>query len=154
MSVSLPQWNQKFWWMMYTAIGLLVLHVAYRASDPVTQWLALLLLSLLIYIIYKNDEFKRVAFLVTAAVPYVAIAAIIYLIKLINPAFSKDWHQWLEAINSFAVIWGFGIWFTTRRQRKELAKARERAIAEEENNKTISAMKAQLEVQVLKEPKS
>lgn len=148
MKVSLPEWNKKFWWMMYAAIALLVLHFGYRGSDPVTQWLSLILLSLLIYIIYTNDEFKKASFLVTAAGPYLVVSAIIYLIKLINPAVYEDWHQWLEAINSFAIIWGFGTWFTTRRQRRELAKAREKAIAEEENNKAISAMKAQLEVQV------
>jgi two-component system, NtrC family, sensor kinase len=36
----------------------------------------------------------------------------------------------------------------TRRQRKELIKAKQKALEEEENNKVISAMKAQLEVQV------
>ncbi|MEO8822139.1 MAG: ATP-binding protein [Ginsengibacter sp.] len=148
MRVSFPDWNQKLRWMMYAAIGLLVIHFVYRSADPVTQWGVLLLLSLLIYQIYENEIFNKVAFLVTAAVPYLVISAIIYLIKLISPAFYSDWKQWLEAANSFAIVWGFGIWFTTRRQRKELAKARERAIAEEENNKRISAMKAQLEVQV------
>ena len=134
--------------MFYAAIALLVIHLAYRGADPVTQWLSLILLSGLIYIIYKNEEFKSVAFFVTAAVPYIIISAIIYLVKAITPSLYDNWKTWLEAASSFAVIWGFGTWITTRKQRKELTKAREKAIAEEKNNKVISAMKAQLEVQV------
>jgi signal transduction histidine kinase len=148
MSVNLPRWNKVFMWMMFAAIALLAIHFAYRASDPVTQWFSLILLSVLIYIIYKNDEFSKANFIVTAAVPYIIITFIIYLTRQINYAFYEDWNSWLDAISAFAVIWGLGTWFITRKQRKELAKVREKAVAEEENNKVITAMKAQLEVQV------
>ena len=148
MAVAIPHWNKIFSWMLYAAIALLVIHFAYRGADPVTQWLSLLLLSGLIYIIYNNEEFKRASFFVTAAVPYIIVAAIIYLVKAINSTLYDNWETWLEAASSFAIIWGFGTWLTTRKQRKELSKAREKALAQEENNKAISAMKAQLEVQV------
>ena len=148
MRVLMPEWNQKFLWMVYSAIGLLIIHYVNRGFDPVTEWLALILFSLLIYIIYKNEIFNKVSFLVTASVLYVVISAFIYLTKLISPSFYSDWQQWLESASAFAIIWGFITLFTSRRQRRELAKAREKAIAEEENNKIISAMKAQLEVQV------
>jgi hypothetical protein len=39
-------------------------------------------------------------------------------------------------------------WIVTRKQRKELIKARQKAIEEEQNNKVISCNEAQLEVQV------
>ena len=148
MAVAIPRWHKIFWWMLYAAISLLVIHFAYHGADPVTQWLALILLSGLIYIIYNNEEFKRASFFVTAAVPYIIVAAIIYLVKAINSTLYDNWKTWLEAASSFAVIWGFGTWLTTRKQRKELSKAREKALAEEKNNKVISAMKAQLEIQV------
>jgi len=148
MKVAMPQWNNKLRWFVYAGIALLVLHFAYRGSDVVTQWLALLLLSGLMYILYDNEVFKQARFLLTAVVPYLVVTAIIYLLTAIDPKLYNLWKPWFEAANSFAVIWGFGTWFITRRQRKELAKARERAIEEEENNKVITAMKAQLEVQV------
>ena len=53
-----------------------------------------------------------------------------------------------ENILVFAVIWGIGVWLVTRKQQKELVKARAKALEEEANNKVISAMKAQLEIQV------
>lgn len=145
---ALPQWDNILRWFVYAGIALLVLHFSYRGSDAVTQWLALLLLSGLMYILYDNTEFKQAQFLLTAVVPYLVVTAIIYLLTSIDSQLYNLWKPWFEAANSFAVIWGFGTWFITRRQRKELAKAREKAIEEEENNKVITAMKAQLEVQV------
>jgi signal transduction histidine kinase len=147
MPLSMPQWNRRFWWMMYAAIALLALHFSYHGADAVTQWLALFLLSGLIYIIHDNEEFKKTSFLVTAVLPYLVVSAVIYIVKYFTSD-NEDLNQWLEAAKSFAVIWGFGTWLITRRQRKELTKAREKAFAEQENNKVISAMKAQLEVQV------
>src|SRR4029079_6411082 len=87
-------------------------------------------------------------FLVTAIVPYLVVSFIIEVIRLINVDLFSRWHSWTDAIQTFAVIWGIGTWFVTRRQRKELIKARQKAIEEEQNNKVISAMKAQLEVDV------
>ncbi len=148
MRLSMPEWNKRLWWLIYSAIALLVFHFAYKESDVVTQWLALLLLSGLMFILYYNEEFKQVRFLLTAIVPYLAVTAIIYLITAIDPQLYNELKSWLEAANTFAIIWGFGTLIITRKQRKELAKARQKALEEEETNKVITAMKAQLEVQV------
>ena len=148
MAVSMPEWNKRFWWFIYAGIALLVLEFSYRGSAVVTQWLSLFLLGGLVYVIYNNKEFEQSRFLLTAVVPYLLVEAIVYLVKAFDVQLYNEWKQWLDAAESFAVIWGFGTWFVTRRQRKELAKARQKAIEEEENNKVISAMKAQLEVQV------
>lgn len=148
MRISMPEWNTKLSLAMYAAVALLIVHFTFRSFDGFTQWLALILLSGLVYVIHDNKEFSKVAFLVTAIVPYLVVSAVINLVKAISISTYENWEQWLEAANTFAVIWGFGTWFITRRQRKELSKARARAIEEEENNKVISAMKSQLEVQV------
>ncbi len=148
MQVTLQDWNKKFWWMVYSGIALFVIHYAYRGSDVVTQWLALLLLSGLMYIIYRHKEFEQSRFLLTAIVPYLIVEAVVYLVKALDVRVYDDWTSWFDAAESFAVIWGIGTWFVTRKQRKELAKARQRTLEEQENNKVIQAMKAQLEVQV------
>ena len=148
MAETMERWNKIFWWLIYAAIALLVIHFSYGDSDAVTQWLSIILLSVVIYIIYKNDEFKRASFFVTASVPYIIISLLVYFLKAINPSLYSSWKTWLEAASSFSVIWGFGTWLTNRRQRKELTKAREKAIIEEKNNKIMAEMKAQLEVQV------
>ena len=148
MAETMERWNKIFWWLIYAAIALLVVHFSYGDSDAITQWLSIILLSVVIYIIYKNDEFKRASFFVTASVPYIIISLLVYFLKAINPSLYSSWKTWLEAASSFSVIWGFGTWLTNRRQRKELTKAREKAIIEEKNNKIMAEMKAQLEVQV------
>jgi signal transduction histidine kinase len=148
MAGTMQRWNKIFWWLIYAAIALLVIHFSYGGSDAVTQWLSIILLSVVIYIIYKNDEFKRASFFVTASVPYILVSLLVYFIKAIDPSLYTNWETWLEAATSFSVIWGFGTWLTNRRQRNELAKAREKAINEEKNNRIMAEMKSQLEVQV------
>ncbi|HEU5052901.1 MAG TPA: ATP-binding protein [Hanamia sp.] len=153
MKEAMPGWNQTLWYFFSADIVMLVLHVAYSGSDIVTQWIALLILAALMYIINENDEFKQARFLMTAVVPYLIVSAVIYLTKAINFDFYDKWKTWFDSAETFAIIWGFGAWFTTRRQRRELAKVRQKALEEEENNKVISAMKAQLEVQVAERTK-
>jgi len=108
----------------------------------------MIMLAWLLYILNKHEKFKEARFLVTAIVPYLVVSFIIEVIRLINVDLFNRWHSWTDAIQTFAVIWGIGTWFVTRRQRKELIKARQKAIEEEQNNKVISAMKAQLEIDV------
>lgn len=153
MKEAMPEWNQRLWYLFSADIVLLVLHVAYSGSDIVTQWIALLILAALMYIINENNEFKQARFLMTAVVPYLIVSAVIYLTKAIYFDFYDKWKTWFDSAETFAIIWGFGAWFTTRRQRRELAKVRQKALEEEENNKVISAMKAQLEVQVAERTK-
>ncbi len=148
MRITMPAWNKKLLWLIYASVALLALHSAYPASDVIAKWVTLFLLAGLMYIIYDKEEFKPVGFLLTAVIPTLVVSFITYLIKLINVQLYNDWNQWLDTANTFAVIWGFGSLVVTRRQRKELAKARKKAVEEEENNKVISAMKDQLEVQV------
>jgi hypothetical protein len=94
MPLSMPQWNRRFWWMMYAAIALLALHFSYHGADAVTQWLALFLLSGLIYIIHDNEEFKKTSFLVTAVLPYLVVSAVIYIGKYFTSD-NEDLNQWL-----------------------------------------------------------
>jgi signal transduction histidine kinase len=148
MKEAMHEWNQRLWYLFSADIVLLVLHYAYGGSDIVTQWIALVILAALMYIISEKKEFRQARFLLTAVVPYLIVSAVIYLTKAIDPSFYDKWKAGFDSAETFAIIWGFGAWFTTRRQRRELAKVRQKALEEEENNKVISAMKAQLEVQV------
>jgi len=106
------------------------------------------MLGWLLYNLNKNEKFKEAKFLVTAIVPYLAVAFVIAVIRLIDIDLYNEWRGWADAIQTFAVIWGVGTWIVTRKQRKELIRAKQKAHEEEENNKVISAMKAQLEVEV------
>ena len=148
MRLTMPEWNTRLMWIIYAYIAVLVVHLSVRRSDEITNWLSIGLLSWVMYLIYSRKEFKAATFLLTAMVPYIAVTVVTYLIKLINSHWYDSWHEWIDAVTTFAIIWAFGSWIMTNKQRKELAKARKRAVEEEQNNKVISEMKAQLEVQV------
>ena len=144
----IPEWHDKLQWLLYASIGLLVAQVVTDNFRIILHWVGMIMLAWLLYILNKHEKFKEARFLVTAIVPYLVVSFIIEVIRLINVDLFNRWHSWTDAIQTFAVIWGIGTWFVTRRQRKELIKARQKAIEEEQNNKVISAMKAQLEIDV------
>jgi len=144
----IPEWHDKLQWLLYASIGLLVAQVVTDNFRIILHWVGMVMLGWLLYILNKHEKFKEARFLVTAIVPYLVVSFIIEVIRLINVDLFNRWHSWTDAIQTFAVIWGIGTWIVTRRQRKELIKARQKAIEEEQNNKVISAMKAQLEVEV------
>ena len=146
--VSMPEWNSKLQWLLYISIGLLVAQAVTDNARIVLHWAGMAILGWLLYTISTNEKFKEARFLVTAIVPYLGVAFISETIRLINVDFYNKWHGWVDTVQTFAFIWGVGTWIVTRKQRKELIKARQKAIEEEQNNKVISAMKAQLEVQV------
>ena len=146
--LSMPEWHSKLQWVLYVSIGLLVGNVLVDNFRIVLDWFAMIILAWLLYILYTDEKFKEAKFLVTAILPYLVVTFIAEIVRLVNVRFYYRWSSWTDAIQTFAVIWGVGTWILTRRQRKELIRARKKAIEEEENNKVISAMKAQLEVQV------
>ncbi len=146
--LSVPEWHGKLQWLLYISIGLLVAQAVTDNARIVLHWVGMVILGWLLYIISTNEKFKEAKFLVTAVLPYLGVTFIAETIRLINVDFFNKWSGWVDTVQTFAFIWGVGTWIVTRKQRKELIKARQKAIEEEQNNKVISAMKAQLEVQV------
>jgi signal transduction histidine kinase len=146
--VSMPEWHKKMQWLLYAAIGLIIAQALSDNFRIILHWVGMIMLGYVLYIISTNEKFKESRFLVTAILPMLVVAFIAAIIRIISVDFFYRWGSWIDAIQTFAVIWGVGTWIVTRRQRKELIKALHKAIEEEENNKVISAMKAQLEVQV------
>ncbi len=147
-AITMPEWNKNLLWFMYASIALIIPQFFAKRFDVAVQWIAIIMLSWLMYIIHTNDKFRTAKFLITAITPYIVASLINETIKLISTDFYNHWGDWLDASKTFAIIWGIGTWLVTRRQQKELVKAREKTREEEENNKVITAMKAELEVQV------
>jgi signal transduction histidine kinase len=148
LKLFVPEWHDKLQWLLYASIGLLVAQAVIHDLKSVLDWVGMIMLGWLLYILGTQEKFKESRFLVTATLPYLGVTFLAEAIRLINVDFLNKLSGWTDAIKTFAVIWGLGVWFVTRKQRKELIKARQKAIEEEQNNKVISAMKAQLEVQV------
>ena len=144
----IPEWHDRLQWLLYASIGLIVAQVVTDNFRILLHWVGMIMLGWLLYNLNKNEKFKEAKFLVTAIVPYLAVAFVIAVIRLIDIDLYNEWRGWADAIQTFAVIWGVGTWIVTRKQRKELIRAKQKAHEEEENNKVISAKKAQLEVEV------
>ena len=148
-AVTMPEWNRKLLWLLYITIALMVLELFAKRFNAPIGLLAIVLLSWLTYVIYTNEKFTGAKFFVTAIVPYIIASAVNGLVKLISVNFYNEWSNWLNASETFAIIWGIGTWIVTRRQRRELIKAQEKTREEQQNNKVITAMKAELEQQVI-----
>ncbi|HVU83923.1 MAG TPA: ATP-binding protein [Puia sp.] len=148
MSLTMPEWNRRFLWLLYGSVGLLILQVSVPRFNAVGNWISIAVLGLLLYIIYKEKVFESERFLVTALLPLLGVLLFEDTIILISRSFYDKWKSWIDPLHAFAVIWALGTWIVTRKQRSELKKAREKAYEEEQNNRIISQMKARLEVQV------
>ncbi len=147
-AATLPAWDRIFKWTVYLSIAMLALQFTASSLYGIDKLVAYAILTGLVYLLYSDKNFITQKFLITAILPYVLISISSQAIRLVDPALYKKWHDLIDAINSFAIIWGFGTWWVTKRQQKELVKVREKAREEEKNNKVITAMKAELEVQV------
>jgi signal transduction histidine kinase len=148
MKGTMPDLDNLFNIGMYVAFALFAVSSAFDSLAILFDIIGFTMLGGLLYLIAKDERFKTVKFLVIAIVPYLAVAIIGEAIRLIATNFYKTQADHINSLKNFAILWGLGVWLVTRRQQKELVKARKKALEEEENNKVITAMKGQLEVQV------
>ncbi len=147
-ALTMPQWNKQLLWLMYASFAFGIAQFSVSSFYTIGQWLSIIMLAGLLYVIYTNEAFKTARFLITAIVPYLVVSFVEEAVKLVSKSFYNKWSDWGDIAETFAVIWGIGTWIVTRKQQKELTKAREKAYKEEQNNIIITAMKADLEVQV------
>ncbi|SFQ52147.1 His Kinase A (phospho-acceptor) domain-containing protein [Parafilimonas terrae] len=149
---TMPEWHRRLSIIMFAAIGSMVLQLSVASFSATFNIIFAivedLLVGLLLYIIYKQEEFKPVKFLLIALLPYAIVSVLDDILHLPGKNFYSKIDDIAGTISLFAVIWGFGVWMVSRRQQKELTKARQKALDEQENNRIITAMKAELEVQV------
>ena len=147
-SETLPEWDKKLNWAMYIAIALMVMGLADSPIKIAIQWLEHLMVVGLVYMLAKEKAFRPVRFILIAITPYIILTILSDLIELINKSFFKEWKELISITAFFAFIWGVGTWLITNRQRKALEKEKIKTKEEEQQNRIVTAMKAQLEVQV------
>jgi len=147
-AITLPIWNRRFLGIMYTCIGLQVLHFTVPLARPLITILSYLNVFGIIGIIYIEQEFERARSTLFAVLPLILISFLGGIIKLISLPFYKRWDDVLGIINSFAVIWMVTMLIINSRQRKALEKERLKTQEEERQNKIMANLKAELEVQV------
>ena len=143
-----PQWEKRLKLASYIAMGLFVASIVSYKYTIVFVIMGQLAIIGLIYLLYTQPVFKKVKSIYLAIAPYIIVSIIINIIKAVMPSFYKEWDDFLEMIQVFTIIWGVGVWIVTVRQKKELDKAKAKVAEEERNNKIMSSMKAELEIQV------
>jgi signal transduction histidine kinase len=141
------EWDEKLKYAMIISI------VAFGASLPLhdsmlMEWVADVVMLFCIYILYTRPFFKTAKSILLALAPYAIVSILVGTIKLVLTSFYKSEKSVFDSLEVFAVLWGVGVWIVTLRQRKELSKAKKEVETQEQNNKMITAMKAELEVQV------
>ncbi len=143
------KWNGLLTAVMYGAIALWVASFfTNHFFEILIIWIGQITLVIIAWLLYSQPEFKVAKLLLNAVLPYVAITLIANITRLISLSFYVQWEGTFNTAVTFAVIWSLGVWLVIRNQNKELNKARQKALLQEQNNKVISAMNDELEKQV------
>lgn len=142
-----PEWNIRFRSAMIVSIILLAAS-AFPVFAPYLIWVGLILLVALVYLLYKIPLFKPARNVLIAILPYIIVTIISEITKGAFLDFYNKWENIFESLHLFSILWGVGVWIVTRKQRKELAKAKEKMLEQEEKNKLMNEMKIELEKQV------
>ncbi len=149
---AMPVWDKRFVAIMFAGIACMILQLIFNSFNQrigiVFTLFEDILIGVLVYIVYKQEEFKSAKFLLVAVGPFAILTFLDNVLQLPGKNFYSGIEDISDTILSFAAIWGIGVWLVTRKQQKELAKARIKTLQEQENNKVIAAMKDQLEIQV------
>ena len=143
-----PEWYGRLRLAMIASIIIMVTIVVFNSSKPLFEWVGKASLAALVYLLFKETMFKPARNVFIAILPYIIVSTIELLIKRLLPGFYSDYSGLLKNITGFSILWGIGVWFVTRKQRKELVKFKEKMLDQEQKNQMMSAMKDELESQV------
>jgi len=142
------KWKRILKLLMYVAIGFLVIEVPFSRLHNITMWAGHIMLLSILYILYKEKEFSTARPVLMAVAPYVLVSFFSDVIEILNKDLYSTLAGWLDTAAVFAVIWMIAMLIITNRQKKELEKEKLKTKQEEQQNKIITQMKAELEVQV------
>jgi len=144
-SSKLPAWDRILRITMYVAAILLAVQFSIPAISKAVEWVAHILLLLLLTTIYRKDEFKTVRWAINAVLPFVIVSIFSDFISLLPSKLYDAIRNFEEPAFAFSIIWMIAMFFVARKQRNALEKERKIRLAEEEQNKIIAARKTELE---------
>ena len=146
--INLPKWDKVLTYIMYAAIILLATYLFFEAGRPVTKWFAHLLLLYLIYILYREKEFRQARPVLLAIAPFFILSLFNDIAELTDERRYSAWKNLLGVAVGFSFIWMIAMWFITNRQRKALEKEKIKTKKEAEQKTIMASLKDELEVQV------
>jgi signal transduction histidine kinase len=111
-------------------------------------WLGHLLVFSLAALPYYLEDFRPNRTIVTAMIPYIAIAFISDLLENVFPAFYDNHQDLIDNIYWCTILWFGAMYLITRKQSKALETERKKRFDEQEQNRMMAAMKVNLESEV------
>ena len=144
----LPRWDKILLGGMVASIALIVAESTMRQLRPFTPWVAYSFLLFIVYLIYRKEEFKQGRSYLIAIFPFIAASLVSRIVETISSDFYRKLDTYFEVAIGFSFIWMIVMVIITNKQKKALAKKREKTLEEERQNKIMATLKAELEVQV------
>ncbi len=145
---NLPQWDKVLLIIMYASIGLLVWSMLSRRNGNLIMCLGHLLVFYLVYIVFKNKEFRFSKPFIYSLLPLIIISFVDNIAQWVSADFYNKWNSFFDAAMTFAYVWVGAMWIITKRQRKALENERIKTQELEKEFKLNEKIKAALEVQV------
>jgi two-component system, NtrC family, sensor kinase len=146
---AIPQrWKVILNVIMYISIALMVINSANHDKYHLIAFASHILIAVLLYIGFTNDEFRFSRQIFTAMLPLVGVSILADLIDSFAPKFYDEYGNYFESAKFFAFVWLFAMWMVNRKQTKALLEERKKAEAVEKEKKITENLKSALEVQV------
>ena len=145
---ELPGWDKILTGLLFTCVALFVMQLSFHFLTPFSQWLAHGMILVVIGIIYSNEEFRNARPTLFAVLPLIVVSFADDFLKLISHPWSVSFHEVFKAASFFAIVWMVTLLIINNKQRKALLKEQSKTHEEEQKNKFMATMKAELEVQV------
>ncbi len=142
------KWHSRLSLVFGISLTIFVAGLIIKPLATAMGWLGVLGLIGFVYLLLQNPFFKSARTVLIAILPYVALSAFMLVVETIFPKTFKSWENTLDNLSLFAIVWGLGVWVVSVRQRKELSKAQQRVLEQEEKNRMMAVMKDELEKQV------
>jgi two-component system NtrC family sensor kinase len=155
-SVLYPKWAPVLNTASWVIIGAFVASTIYL-EDEWTHFAGALVLSGLLYFIYKEPDFKFQQNYLQANLPLAAMGLVNGLTLLIAPVFYAHRENYFQLATLAAFVWIFGRWATSKKQEEELRISAERRAELESlvQERTVELRKQKDELQeTVKELKS
>jgi signal transduction histidine kinase len=142
-----PDWLELSKYVLYGIGVLFVLNLTVFEKGFI-DWIWHAFVLLLLWIIFKREEFQNLRTVMFAVLPLILASIITDIAEAGKGKFFERLKFYTEFIYPFAIIWMVTQLIIFNRQQKALAKERDKRIAEEEQHKIIAAKKDELEEMV------
>ncbi len=139
-----PLWVKWFNYARYFTGFLFAVEIILSASDS-TRWIWHIFLIAVLLFAFQQQALRPLRMFILAFAPYVGIAALGDITKLILPNFYDRWNNYYDNAELLALIWLVAILFSHYRQNKVAEKERIQREKEDEINRAIAARKVELE---------